>query len=236
MPFNRIFILIFCLLLVLPLLVSCAGVGTTASAAEVSLDDQELLSSLTFLGDSTTAHMQQRSSLRADQVWATKSRYLNLDSRITYSKIVAPDTGEECTIAEAAGRIRPGRLVITLGIDYGVYYYRNDLKTFARYYEKLLSAISEASPQTVLILQSVFPVARESTVITNDMVKSANQVIAAIARARGLLYIDQTAVLADEQGYLKPEYCYSKDGLHLTRSAYDAILQHITTTLKGELI
>ncbi len=236
MPFNRIFILTLCLLLLPFSLFSCKSADAADLRASQVTDEEAPIASLTFLGDSTTAHMQQRSSLRPEQVWATKSRYLNLDSRITYSKIIAPDTGEECRIAEAAARIKPERLVITLGIDYGVYYYRDDLRTFAHYYEKLLSAISSASPQTTLILQSVFPVGRDSSSITNQMVQNANEVIAAIAKTRGLLYVDQTPILADEQGYLKPEYCFSKDGLHLTRSAYDAILAHLTATLKGAKI
>ena len=225
MRLNRIllFVVIFSLLGL-----TVHGCSEAKAAAEAQADaSKDLLDELTFLGDSTTAHMQLRSSLRTEQIWAAKNRYLNLDSRITYARIVAPDTNEEESIATVAKRLKPRYLVITLGIDYGVYYYREDLPTFRYYYEKLLSAIEEASPETTLILQSVFPVGRGAAVITNTMIANANAVIGDIARARGLTFIDQTAVLSDADGFLKEEYCYSDDGIHLTAAAYDAILQRL---------
>ena len=222
---NRIFLCLLALSLTLATLCSCS----TVLAADQEAESSEFLSTLTFLGDSTTAHMQQRSKIPAGQIWAAKDRYLNLDSRITYAKIVAPDTGKEETISAVAARLRPARLVITLGADYGVYYYRNSPETFRLYYEKLLTSIKEASPETTLLLQSIFPVGRSCRVLTNDMIDRANAVIRQIAKEQGLLFIDQKPTLADGEGFLKPEYCYSEDGIHLTKSAYDAILMHLST-------
>ena len=218
MRINRIFLLLLTLLL--------PTVGCKADAHAVNIEE-DFLESLTFLGDSTTAHMQQRASVRPDQIWATKNRYLNLDSRITYAEIVAPDTGCEERIADVAARLRPRFLVITLGVDYGVYYYRHKPETFRLYYEKLLDAIHAASPDTTIILQSIFPVARTSSVITNEMIKNANGIIKEIAGDRGLIFVDQTEMLCDSEGYLRPEYCYSEDGIHLTASAYTAILNRL---------
>ena len=235
MRLNRIllFVVIFSLLGV-----TVHGCSEAKAAAEAKEDTgKDLLDELTFLGDSTTAHMQQRSPLRAEQIWAAKNRYLNLDSRITYAQIVAPDTNKEEGIAAVAKRLKPRYLVITLGVDYGVYYYREDLQTFRYYYEKLLSAIAEASPETTLILQSIFPVGRGATVITNKMIANANAVIRDIADTRGLTFIDQTAVLSDADGFLKEAYCYSDDGIHLTAAAYDAILQKLLSAeaeIRGE--
>lgn len=223
MRFNRI-VLFLCLF---PVLLSLGGCGISTKAA--STEERSFLDELTFLGDSTTAHMQQRSHLRKEQVWATKDRYLNLDPRITYARIVAPDTGEEQTIAEVAARLKPAYLVITLGVDYGVYYYRDKPETFRLYYEKLLNTITKASPETTLILQSIFPVARTAAVITNEMIQRANEIIREIARDRGLVFVDQTEVLCDDAGYLRPEYCYSEDGIHLTTSAYEAVLNHLNS-------
>lgn len=230
MRFNRIFLFIFC---VLPLLFSSVCNKAEAAPPINGIVDGtqgiSFLDSLTFLGDSTTAHMQQRSPLRTEQIWATKNRYLNLDSRITNARIVAPDTGEEETVATVAARLHPAYLVVTLGIDYGIYYYRDKPNTFRFYYEKLLDAVQSASPDTVLILQSVFPVAKSSTGITNEMIDNANTVIRAIADDRNLVYVDQKPVLADSEGFLRAEYCFSEDGIHLTSSAYDAILKHLAS-------
>ena len=219
---NRIFL---CLISLTLLFSSCSchvsASGTTSTQSHAFIDE------LTFLGDSTTAHMQQRSALRTEQIWATQARYLNLDPRITYARIVAPDTGCEETIAEVAARLKPKYLVITLGIDYGVYYYRDRPDLLCFYYEKLLDAVKAASPNTVIVMQSIFPVARGCTAITNEMIGRANTALASLAAARGIFFADQTATLADEAGYLRPEYCYSADGIHLTAKAYEAILSHL---------
>ena len=218
---NRIFLFVFTLLLL------CSGCQRAVAAEPVPTGS--FTDSLTFLGDSITAHMEQRADVSPSQIWATKERYLNLDSRITYAKIVAPDTHEEESIAAVAARIKPRYLVITLGVDYGVYYYREDLSLFALYYEKLLDAVQTASPDTVILLQSIFPVGEDSKIITNSMIDNANAVLHDIAERRALLYLDTQSVLRDENGYLKREYCYSADGIHLTEAAYDAVLSHIAT-------
>ena len=226
MRFNRIFLFVLCIFLLFPAFPGCnrANALSTAASGESHAD---FLQELTFLGDSTTAHMQQRSALRAEQIWAAKNRYLNLDTRITTALIVAPDTGREETIATVAARLQPKYLVVTLGIDYGVYYYRDRPETFRLCYEKLLNELQTASPNTVLILQSIFPVASTCHTITNEMIARANAVIEQIAAERHLMFVDQTPTLTDENGFLRSEYCFSEDGIHLTASAYDAILNHL---------
>lgn len=185
---------------------------------------------LTFLGDSITAHMASRAEVSPQQIWCSKERYLNLDARIMRARVIAPDTGEEELITELAGRLQPRYLVITLGIDYGVYYYRNEPKTFALYYEKLIDGIAAASPNTCILPQSIFPVTRSCRVITNEMIDNANAVIREIAARRRLHYLDTQSVLRDKAGYLAESYCNSEDGIHLNEEAYRAIL----TFIEGE--
>ncbi|MBO7341592.1 MAG: hypothetical protein J6U87_02810 [Clostridia bacterium] len=227
MRYNRIF-----LLFVAVSLLFCACQRANA-AKEPS--PSEPIARLTFLGDSITAHMQSRADLSPTQIWATKERYLNLDSRITYAKIIAPDTGKEERIADVAARVKPPHLIITLGVDYGVYYYRNDLSLFAKYYEKLLNEIAAASPDTKIYLQSIFPVTAACKSITNQMIDNANAVIREIAQRRDLMYLDTQSVLRDTDGFLKKEYCYSEDGIHLTRDAYMQILAYISQKVQNEV-
>lgn len=232
MRFNRIFLYLLCLTI---LTLNACEASTSSSPAtdesKVAVGEEDFIDTLTFLGDSTTAHMLSRAPLKdanhSKQVWATKSRYLNLGPRITYEKIVCPENGEEMTIAEVAAKMRPTRLIITLGIDYGVYYYRDDPVAFSRCYEKLLDAILGASPDTTILLQSIFPVGKNSKVITNDMVDRANDVIRTLADRRGLIFVNVNPLLKDEDGYLAPRYCYSEDGIHLTAEAYARIFENL---------
>ncbi len=221
MRYNRIFL---CLLAALLLFAGC----NRAEAAKAP-QSSEFLDEIYFLGDSITAHMQQRAAVSASRILASKQRYLNLDSRITYARIVAPDTGDEEPIATVVGRLQPRYLVITLGIDYGVYYYRNEPQKFTACYQKLLDSLQAASPNTVLLPQSIFPVTAASAVITNEMIDNANTLIAALSAERGLYYLDTQSVLRDENGFLRAEYCFSEDGIHLNEAAYAAILSYISS-------
>ena len=227
MRYNRIFLLFLTLAVVF-----C---GCQRADAAKDAPQKDTIASLTFLGDSITAHMINRADVNPAQVWATKERYLNLDSRITYAKILAPDTGKEERIAAVAARLKPPYLVITLGVDYGVYYYRNDLSLFAKYYEKLLDEITAATPATKILLQSIFPVTARCKSITNEMIDNANTVIQEIAQKRDLLYLDTQSVMRDADGFLKKEYCYSEDGIHLTNAAYREILAYISKKMQNEV-
>ena len=224
---NRIFLLFLTFSLLF------CGCQQAKAADETFKEDP--IASLTFLGDSITAHMASRAEVKPSQLWVSKERYLNLDSHITHANIVAPDTGKEERIAEVAARLKPRALVITLGIDYGVYYYRNDLAVFAKYYEKLLEEILSASPETKILLQSIFPVSASCKNLTNEMIDNANAVIREIAKKRELLYLDTQSVLRDEDGFLKKEYCYSEDGIHLTSAAYEAVLAYISSQVQNEV-
>ena len=243
MRFNRIFLLI----LVLALFLGGCGAQAKSSIPQTSTptaserapqdedtplengdsENKDILSLAVFVGDSTTAHMASRAKVSPTQVWATKSRYLNLSPRVTDEKIILPATGAEMTIAAAAAAAKPAFLVITLGVDYGVYYYRDSPDKFAFYYEKLLDAIRAASPATTVVLQSIFPVGRESKAITNAMVDNANGVVREIAARRGLSYLDANTLLKDSEGYLAAHFCDSADGIHLTGAAYEVILGNL---------
>lgn len=186
---------------------------------------------LTFLGDSLTAHLVSRGVLtdgqNTKQVWRTKDNMLNLDSPITSDKINLPGTDRYVTIAEAAAELKPEILVITLGTDYGVsYLVETDFKA---YYAKLVRAIREASPNTVILLQSIFPVTAGCKVLSNEKIDRANGWVKAVAAENNCRYLDTQSVLKDENNCLRDSLCISEDGIHLTTEAYRLILSYIRT-------
>lgn len=231
---NRIFLLLF---LPLFLLGGCVkpearteniDIVPDTRTETVAVSGEEFLADLYFLGDSTTAHMATRAKgIAPAHVLSAKNRYLNLDPKITAAKIVNPETGEEETIAAVLRQIQPKYLLITLGVDYGVYYYRDAPESFRRCYEKLLNAVREACPDTRVIAGAIFPVGQSSPVITNEMVDRANETIRALAAEREIPFADNNTILKDETGYLAQKYVYSEDGIHLNAAAYEVILNHL---------
>lgn len=186
---------------------------------------------LTFLGDSLTAHLVSRGVLtdgqNTKQVWRTKDNMLNLDSPITSAKINLPGTDRYVTIAEAAAELKPEIHIITLGTDYGVsYLVETDFKA---YYAKLVRAIQKASPNTVILLQSIFPVTAGCKVLSNEKIDRANGWVKAVAAENNCRYLDTQSVLKDENNCLRDSLCISEDGIHLTTEAYRLILSYIRT-------
>ena len=201
----------------------------------------EYIDSIIFLGDSTTYHMINRAVLKGGkqttQVWSGASGWLNLDGTIHTTTIRYPETGEEIKIADAVALKKPEYLVITLGIDYGVAYC--DQNKFTTYYGKLLSAIRQASPDTKIMLQSIFPVSaayeqsvidagHEKNGITNAKIDTANTWVMKLAKDYGCKYLDTASVLKNDSGAMSALYD-AGDGIHMTAEAYRVILQYIRT-------
>ncbi len=185
-----------------------------------------------FAGDSTTHHLRNREVLpggkNTTQVWTPTSGTLTLAYVLT-AKILYPETNTEMTIIEAAGIKKPEIMVITLGMN-GISFM--DEKNFKTVYASLIQGILEQSPNTKIILQSIFPRAQSVNEnyasITQDMINTGNVWISELAQECGVYYLDTQTILKDESGYLRAEYGV-QDGIHISKEGYLAILQYIRT-------
>jgi len=193
---------------------------------------EEYLDKIIFLGDSTTYSFLYYGKLSGGkeslQVWTPASRTLTLDHALT-TTILYPDTEEEITVKEAVTRKKPEIMVITLGVN-GISYM--DEPYFISVYKKLVNMIKDASPDTQIILQSIFPVAtnwEKTKSINNEKIGNANKWIQEVAKDCGVRYLDTISVLAiDEGGYLPLSY-QNSDGLHLNSDGCDIVLNYIRT-------
>ena len=184
-----------------------------------------------FVGDSLTAHLINRGVLtggtNTKQVWRCENNMMNLNSEVTAAKIIYPETGEKMTVAQAAAKAKPEIMIITLGTDWGVSYLSEE--EFKSCYTDLIKGIQAASPNTKIILQSIFPVTQSCTTLDNAKIDTANKWVKAIAAESGCRYLDTQTVLKDDKNCLKAEYCNSNDGIHMGKNAYEVILQYIRT-------
>lgn len=193
---------------------------------------QDYINSLTFLGDSTTAHMRNRGGLRGGlettQVWAGDNNTLTLGSETAKAFVSTVRGGNTKSISDTAAETKPSILIITLGIN-GCAYLNHDQFTAA--YGKLIDTILTASPSTKIVLQSIFPITSDckTSGLSNPKINTCNEWVKEIAQTKGLKYLDTASVLKDKNGALKKEYDNSGDGIHLTAEAYSKILDYIAT-------
>ena len=77
MHFNRVFLCLLCVLLVFGGCDKASATNTAAEQGTACQSEGSFLDTLTFLGDSTTAHMLLRAPLKdgkqSKQIWATKA-------------------------------------------------------------------------------------------------------------------------------------------------------------------
>ncbi len=194
---------------------------------------QSYIDKIVFIGDSTTYSLLYYGVLsggrETKQVWTPASGTLTLDSAPT-TTIVYRDTGEEITIKEAVSRKKPEIVVITLGVN-GISYMYNQQDYFISVYVKLIRQIQEASPDTKIILQSIFPVATnwDKPSINNERINLANSWVRLVAEETGVAYLDTISVLAIADGGYLPQNYQNGDGLHLSEEALQVVLRYIRT-------
>ncbi len=194
---------------------------------------REYLDKIIFLGDSTTYgigyyYRQGYSDLcPPSQIWTPASGTLTLSNQAT-ATIVYPESGGEITIKEAARLSQPEILLMTLGVN-GVSFM--DEQWFIDEYTALINSVREVSPNTKIILNSIYPVAssyQHIGSISNEKIATANSWIKKIADQNGCKYLNTYEVLVSESGTL-PEASHNGDGIHLSGETFGIVMQYIRT-------
>ena len=203
-----------------------------ARLAETPDAGREYLDKIIFLGDSTTYgigyyyRLGYTALCPPSQVWTPASGTLTL-SYYSIATIVYPETKEEISIEEAVKRAKPEIMVITLGVN-GISFM--DEEWFIRDYTALVQMIQAASPDTKIILNSIYPVAdsyKYQKDINNTKINAANGWIERIAESTGVRFLYSYECLV-ENGKL-PESAQNGDGLHLTGESFTKVMQYIRT-------
>ena len=224
--------------------------STTPDDSAVSVDPETLilsesadagmayLDSMIFFGESTTAHLRARAVLTGGtdtkQVWQNDSGTMRLSSRITSELITYPETGESLTVAQACAARQPAYIVLSFGLNGLTSFAANEAgkSAYVQNYSKLIRAIQQASPNTRILLQTVYPICQvgnfaEDLATLNDYILTLNSYLPEIAAAfENVRVVDTASVLRDAENTLLAEYD-NGDGQHLTTQAYEAILAYL---------
>ena len=177
-----------------------------------------------FVGDSTTYHFF-KGGIDRSHLLVPESLTLKLSSDIL--TLTVGNTG--LTIPEAIKEANAEIVIITVGVNGADSFTEAKYKS---YYKKLLNAIMELSPDTEIILQSVFPVTKDysdlDVGITNEGIDQLNEWVKEIAFDLGLRYLDTQSILKNADGAQIDSY-NEEDGVHMNATAYTKILEYIRT-------
>ncbi len=212
--------------------------------ASAERQKEPLRDRLLFLGESTTAHLRSRGVLSGGtsttQVLANESGTLMLNSRLLSVRIIEPISRQSMTIQEAIAVRKPEILVLSFGLN-GINGFSDRPERYTALYASLIGTVKQVSPQTVVVLQTVYPVSQNPVVwkydrspdTVNREIAKLNAMLPALAERTGAILIDTATVLPDKNGFLRADY--TTDGIHLTRSGYLAVLDFLEEKL-GEVL
>lgn len=201
----------------------------TTTADTASFNAESYLDSIIFLGDSTTYGLKSYSMLsggeETQQVWTPASGTLTISNQ-SWATITYPPTGQEIPIRDAVSQTLPEVMVITLGAN-GVSFLTED--GFTAEYRSLVSDIMSLSPDTRIVMHSIYPVEIDYPYldsINNQKITAANGWIKSLAAELGVTYIDSYSLLLDSTGNLNPEYG-NGDGIHLSPAGFTVVLDNL---------
>ncbi len=218
------------------------GIPVSAEPSDSDPFGADFMDGVFFFGESTTVHLRSRSKLSPRQVWADSSGTARLDSNLAYKPLKDAKTGQDVTPVELARRDQPSCLVLSFGLN-GIMEFSEHPEPYLKKYQKLIDLLREASPNTLFLIQSIYPVAQEdlqsdwrfsvSPKEINAKIQRLNRVLSEYCRdLSNVDFIDTSCKLKDENGFLRREL--TTDGIHLNESAYSMILQSIEDRLRTE--
>ena len=188
------------------------------------------LDKFVFFGDSTSNSGLLFYVLVGDrQAWVPKENYFGLFNQ-SITRIVDPATQEQMTIDGIFSQEKPLYVLITLGAD-GIA--ATTRERFISDYTALVKRIQDASPDTKIILNSIYPVTQTHSEsggdgVTMDRINAANDWIQKVAFDTNTRYLDSASALKNDAGFL-PDKDSSGDGIHLTKDALSQVLQYLKT-------
>ena len=230
------------------LLLGVLTVPTQAECGEpfvLSADEKDTLSGVYFFGESTTAHLARSGGvLDTDEsrgkVLRDESGTRCLDMRILSSPVFYYEGSktEKISFANAVERAQPCVLVLSFGLN-GLSRWTRDPDVFLRNYRALIDGVLSRSPNTKIILQSVYPVGENTgfsapTQELNRQICKLNGHISFLANEyQNVKYVNTAALLTDADGTLLSIY-NSGDGIHLTNEAYRIILRFLCQSISTQ--
>ena len=208
-------------------------IDTTAYSAtilpESSDAGQTYVDETLFLGDSNTARMYRMFDFCTYDN-AIGSVGMSAKSLATYACVELNNSGSYVTMAKAVAGMQPKRVIITFGTnDLSPSYKAAD---FVKNYQTGIESIVEAYPSVDIIINAIPPLGQQHSnqSLTQTQVDEYNKALVEMCQTKGWKFLNSAEVLKDSvTGYAKSGYVETSDGIHLTRTAMDALFNYIRT-------
>ena len=182
-----------------------------------------------FLGDSNTARMYRMFDYCSYDN-AIGSVGMTAKSLASFACVQLSTSSGYVTMPQAVAKLQPRRVILTFGTnDLNPSYKAAD---FVKNYQTGIEAIVTAYPSVDIIVNSIPPIGQQHSnqSLTQTQVDEYNKALVEMCQNKGWKFLNSAEVLKDSAtGYAKSGYVETSDGIHLTRTAMDALFNYIRT-------
>ena len=185
----------------------------------------EYFNSLIIVGDSNMKNMYEYGRIEKGKSWAKPC--LHAES-MHYEELNIYGTGTQMTLFSALENYKPEKLIINFG-SFSSLWITEDV--FRNKASELLEKIKEISPNTEVVLISIYPVTqygKNNDNFSQNSINKCNFILLELANQYKLKFLDVQTVLKDSTGYGNPSY-YISDGFHLTSNGQKIVKEYIQT-------
>ena len=184
----------------------------------------EYYNKIVMVGDSNTMNMYSSGYIKGTNAWAIPC----LHAQSMYEgEINLYGYGKKMKLLEAVSQYKPEYMIINLGV-FSTAWIGQD--AFLEYSKKVIEGIKERSPDTKIMLISLYPILSGNNINKFDqaIINKYNFMILELAKEYDLKYLDAEVALKDAEGYGRDDY-YFDDHYHLNNSGYRALKSYIRT-------
>ena len=184
----------------------------------------EYFNSLIIVGDSNMKNMYEYGHIQKGKSWAKPC--LHAES-MHYEELNIYGIGK-MTLFGALDKYKPEKLILNFGSFSSLWITEEVFKTKA---SELIEKIKEISPNTEVVLISIYPVTqygKNNDNFSQSSINKCNFILLELANKYKLKYLDVQTVLKDSTGYGNPSY-YISDGFHLTSNGQKIVKEYIKT-------
>lgn len=202
---------------------SLEGMFTDVLLQETKAGGKTYSDEFIFAGDSTALYYVINKQITGKRLWHKEG--INPETALTNS-IYINHTETSKTFIENFKDKKPAKVIMTLGTNSAAYM---EPTYFIKNYKKLIEGIKEVSPNTLIIIQAIPPVASyydsKTTGINNDKINKLNYYILEMCSELNIPFLNSAEALKDENGALKDGYSI-KDGIHLSKTGNEVLMKY----------
>ncbi len=182
-----------------------------------------------FLGDSNTARMYRMFDYCSYDN-AIGSVGMTAKSLATFACVQLSSSSSYVTMPQAVALLQPKRVILTFGTnDLNPSYKTAD---FIKNYQTGIEAVVAAYPSVDIIVNAIPPIGQQHSnqSLTQTQVDEFNKALVEMCKEKGWKFLNSAEALKDSTtGYAKAGYVETSDGIHLTRTAMDALFTYVRT-------